>query len=162
MQMYKTSNCGLFIHMYLVRLALNPTSLLLLWAMLFAAHYPHSADEVMAANRKIRYKKPKNKMIQWYCCKGKIMKKHNTLQNWKVWLSIVSTIKIQYDLVIIACPFFIWPYFSIKAYEKKKYGIPTSPQWKGLVPPVVQLYTMTFLGLGGKKTKEQVRRQTTF
>lgn len=90
------------------------------------------------------------------------MKKHNTLQNWEVWLSIVSTIKIQYDLVIIACPFFIWPNFSIKAYEKKKYGIPTSPQWKGLVPPVVQLYTMTFLGLEGKRQKSKLEDKKPF
>lgn len=41
-------------------------------------------------------------------------------------------------------------------------NIPTSLQWKGLVPPVVQLYTMTFPGLGGKEIKEQVRRKATF
>lgn len=63
---------------------------------------------------------------------------------------LVSTVKVQYDLLIIVCAFIVWSYFSIKAYEKKKHVIPTSPQWKGLVPPVVQLYTMTFLGLGEK------------
>lgn len=32
--------------------------------------------------------------------------------------------------------------------------IPTSPQWKGLVLPVVQLYTMMFLGLQRQRWKQ--------
>lgn len=37
--------------------------------------------------------------------------------------------------------------------------IPTSPQWKGLVLPVVQLYTMMFLGLKRKRWKQKNIRE---
>ena len=36
---------------------------------------------------------------------------------------------------------------SITISNQIKYSLPTSPQRKGLIPPVVQLYTMMFLGL---------------
>lgn len=72
-------------------------------------------------------------------------------------VTLISTIKIKFDLQTIACAFITNLIFLLKLI-KKKYGIPTSLQWKGLVPPVVQLYTMIFLGLEGKKTKEHIRR----
>lgn len=37
--------------------------------------------------------------------------------------------------------------------------IPTSPQWKGLVLPVVQLYTMMFLGLQRQRGKQRNIRE---
>lgn len=46
--------------------------------------------------------------------------------------------------------------------RKKKHGIPTSLQWKGLVAPVVQLYTMTFLGLGEKRRKSKLEEKQRF
>lgn len=77
------------------------------------------------------------------------MKKHNALQNWVMAVILIST---------IACAFSTDLIFLLKLIKKKKYGIPTSLQWKGLVPPVVQLYTMIFLGLEGKEAKEHIRR----
>lgn len=45
-----TSNFELLDHIFTVRLALNPQSLLLLSAALFFVYYPHSTDKVMAAS----------------------------------------------------------------------------------------------------------------